>query len=221
MNILAFDTSGESCSVALYTAKQCLEKMNLEPRKQAERLLPMIDALLAEAELTRSDLNGLALTHGPGAFTGVRVAVGAAQGLAYALDLPVVTVSTLAVLAQGAYRKFGWRQVLAAMDARMAEVYWGCYQLDTNNLMHVVGADAVSTPETVVLADDLNLHWCGAGSGWAAYEDKLPLVKEHHVLNVEAFDIISLTLPLFNAGKVIKADEIMPVYLRDNVVKTS
>ncbi|MFN7097878.1 MAG: tRNA (adenosine(37)-N6)-threonylcarbamoyltransferase complex dimerization subunit type 1 TsaB, partial [Gammaproteobacteria bacterium] len=173
MNILAFDTSGESCSVALYMTGQCLEKMNLEPRKQAERLLPMIDALLIEANLTRSDLHGLALTHGPGAFTGVRVAISAAQGIAYALNLPVVTVSTLAALAQGAYRKFGWHHVLAAMDARMGEVYWGCYQLSTDNIMQPTGTDAVSAPSNVALTDDLNQHWYGAGSGWVSYEETL------------------------------------------------
>jgi tRNA threonylcarbamoyladenosine biosynthesis protein TsaB len=219
MNVLAFDTSGESCSVALYTSQQCIEKISLEPRKQAERLLPMVDALLTDAGITRSDLNGLALTHGPGAFTGVRVAISAAQGLAYALDIPVVTVSTLAALAQGAYRKFEWRHVVAAMDARMGEVYWGCYQLNDNNLMQTMDEDKVSSAKQVILPDDLNLYWHGAGSGWANYADELPLIKSHHVLNVEAFDIITLALPAFAAGRVLTAAEIKPVYLRDNVVR--
>lgn len=218
MNILAFDTTAESCSVAIRTSHQCFEKINTEPRKQAERILPMIDELLADANLTRADLNGLALTHGPGAFTGVRIAVAAAQGIAYALDLPVVTVSTLAALAQGAHRKFGWRQVLSILDARMQEVYWGMYQLDDLGLMQNVMPDAIGLPAQVHVPEESRTGWYGAGSGWGVYSAQLPSVNASHVLTVEAFDIITLALPLFKSGNTLTADQIKPVYLRNNVV---
>ncbi|NNM59864.1 MAG: tRNA (adenosine(37)-N6)-threonylcarbamoyltransferase complex dimerization subunit type 1 TsaB [Legionellales bacterium] len=220
MNILAFDTTGESCSVAIKTAEHCFEKINHEPRKQAERLLPMIDDLLVQANLQRSDLDGLALTHGPGAFTGVRIAIAAAQGIAYALDLPVVTVSTLAALAQGAHRKFGWKQVLSALDARMGEVYWGAYQADDSGLMQSVHSDAIGSPSQVHIVDEPRTGWYGAGSGWGVYLDQLPPVNVSHVLTVEAFDIITLALPLLKSGHSLTAEEIKPVYLRNKVVRS-
>ncbi|MBY0544253.1 MAG: tRNA (adenosine(37)-N6)-threonylcarbamoyltransferase complex dimerization subunit type 1 TsaB [Gammaproteobacteria bacterium] len=216
MKILAFDTSAESCSVALYSAGTCLEKMNIEPRKQAERLLPIIDSLLIEAGLRRSDLSGLALTHGPGAFTGVRIAISAGQAIAYALDLPVVTVSTLAAIAQGAHRKWGWQHVAVAVDARMDEVYWGCYQLSESGLMEAVMPDAIARPETVQLP--VETPWRGAGSAWLVYREKIPNLAETHGLTIEAIDIISLALPQFNQGNTIRAHDVKPVYLRNKVV---
>lgn len=220
MNILAFDTAGESCSVALSVNGLCLEQISLEPRKQAEKILQLIDVLFLEANLKREELNGIALTHGPGAFTGVRIAISAAQGIAYGLDLPVVTVSTLAALAQGAYRKLGWQHVLAAIDARMEEVYWGCYELNDQHLMQAKLPDQVMSPALVSLPEENSLNCYGVGSGWATYSETLPKVKEHHILQVEAFDIITLASPLFAAGNTISAEAIQPIYLRDNVVKT-
>lgn len=219
MNILAFDTSGESCSVALHTGTHCFEKISMEPRKQAERLLPMIDDLLIQAQLTRAQLDGIALTHGPGAFTGVRIAISAAQGLAYALALPVVTVSTLAALAQGAYRKEGWQYVLSVVDARMDEVYWGGYHLGADGLMQAIIPDAVTSPAAVCIPEEPRTGWFGTGSGWSVYKDKLPRINGHNSLTIEAFDIITLALPLFNAGQTIKSADIAPIYLRDKVVR--
>ena len=219
MNILAFDTSAESCSVALRTATQCLEKINKEPKQQAERLLPMINALLHDAGIDRQALDGIAITHGPGAFTGVRIAISAAQGLAYGLNLPVVTVSTLQVLAQGAYRLSGARHVLSMLDARMNEVYWGAYRLNPDHLMVRCVDDRVSSPEAVALPDDFLKHWVGVGSGFVTYPETISGLSILPAAVPEAIDIITLSLPYFHAGQTLTAENVLPVYLRDRVAR--
>ncbi len=128
--LLALDTATEACSVALLHDGRVLSHYEVIPRMHAQRLLPMIKDLLAEAGVALSAVDGIAFGRGPGAFTGVRIAIGVVQGLAFALERPVLPVSTLAVLAQRALREQGAQQVAAAIDARMDEVYWGCYRAE-------------------------------------------------------------------------------------------
>jgi tRNA threonylcarbamoyladenosine biosynthesis protein TsaB len=220
MNILAFDTSGETCSVALLMGKTCLQRIESRPRKQAEALLPMIDAILAEAGIGLTQLDGLALTRGPGAFTGVRIGIGVAQGMSYAADIPAVTVSTLAVIAQSAYRIHSVKQVLTAVDARMKEIYWGGYLLQEDAIMASIVADRLSAPEELQQQIDLNGDWSGVGSGWEAYASALPKYPIYPAVFPQAQDIITLAVPEFTAGRVLSAAEIIPVYLRDKVVDT-
>nr|VFJ43097.1 MAG: tRNA threonylcarbamoyl adenosine modification protein YeaZ [Candidatus Kentron sp. FM] len=130
MKILAIDTATDACSVALHLDGDYREIHELAPRRHAEILLPRIRTLLSEAALSLRDLDALAFGRGPGAFTGVRIATGVIQGLAFGADLPVVPISSLHALAQGAWRERGEGNVLAAFDARMGEVYWGAYRLD-------------------------------------------------------------------------------------------
>jgi tRNA threonylcarbamoyladenosine biosynthesis protein TsaB len=132
MRILAIDTSGEACSAALLTEKGLQQRLALEPRRHADLILGMVAALMEEADLRLRDLDALAFGRGPGSFTGVRIATAVVQGLAFGADLPVVPVSTLAGLAQGQHRRQGARQCLAALDARMGELYWGRYVLDSS-----------------------------------------------------------------------------------------
>ncbi|VFM95033.1 MAG: tRNA threonylcarbamoyladenosine biosynthesis protein TsaB [Candidatus Kentron sp. G] len=130
MKIFAIDTATDACSAALHLDGGCREIHELAPRRHAEILLPRIRTLLSEAALSLRDLDALAFGRGPGAFTGVRIATGVIQGLAFGADLPVVPVSSLHALAQGAWRERGEENILAAFDARMGEVYWGAYRLD-------------------------------------------------------------------------------------------
>src|SRR5690606_2407743 len=125
VNLIAFETATEACSVAIWRDGEVLERFEVAPRRHAELALPWAQELLSEAGLARAQLDAVAVGRGPGAFTGVRLGVGLAQGIALALDVPVVPVSTLAVLAA---RAPGGR-VLAAIDARMGEVYLGRFQL--------------------------------------------------------------------------------------------
>ncbi len=218
MNILAFDTSGETCSVALSLGQTILQNIEHQPRKQAESLLPMMNTLLAEAGVSLKQVDGIALTRGPGAFTGVRIGIGVAQGLSYALDLPAVTVSTLAVIAQGAYRLHGVKKALTVVDARMKEIYWGGYFLQDNAIMTAIIEDRLSDPTALLKQVGEGESWIGVGSGWKAYASELPTYPTYPALLPMAQDIITLAQPEFSTGNVLSAAEIIPVYLRDKVV---
>ncbi|MCR3870483.1 tRNA (adenosine(37)-N6)-threonylcarbamoyltransferase complex dimerization subunit type 1 TsaB, partial [Pseudomonas aeruginosa] len=151
--LLALDTSTEACSVALLHEGRALSHYEVIPRLHAQRLLPMVRDLLDEAGVALSAVDAIAFGRGPGAFTGVRIAIGVVQGLAFALQRPVLAVSDLAILAQRAYREQGAERVAAAIDARMDEVYWGCYQLQQGE-MRLAGSEAVLPPERVAVPWD-------------------------------------------------------------------
>ena len=125
MKLLALDTATEACSVALNIDGELTEHYELLPRRHSRELLPMVEKIIAAAGLSLTQLDAVAFGCGPGAFTGLRVATAMAQGLAFGADLPVIPVSTLAALAQQAHRCYQSTHVLAAIDARMDEVYWG------------------------------------------------------------------------------------------------
>ena len=167
MKLLAFETATEACSVALYLDGEVRERFEVAPRRHAELALPMAQALLDEAGIARAQLDAIAVGRGPGAFTGVRLAIALAQGIALALDRPVVPVSTLAVLAAGAPAD-GPARILAAIDARMGEVYAGAFgrqgaALVTLDLERVLAPEAVTLPESGPAGP-----WQGVGTGFAA-----------------------------------------------------
>ncbi|MND75760.1 tRNA threonylcarbamoyladenosine biosynthesis protein TsaB [compost metagenome] len=177
----------------------------------------MIQQLLADAGTTLSAVDAIAFGRGPGAFTGVRIAIGVVQGLAFALERPVLPVSNLAVLAQRALREQGASQVAAAIDARMDEVYWGCYQ-QVDGEMRLLGSEAVLPPERAVLPEDASGEWFGAGTGWG-YAERIPVVLsgQDATLLPHALDLLSLATFAWQRGEAIAADLAQPVYLRDNV----
>lgn len=215
--LLALDTATEACSVALLHDGKVLTHYEVIPRLHAQKLLPMIKDLLAEAGIGLSALDAIAFGRGPGAFTGVRIAIGVVQGLAFGLDRPVLPVSNLAVLAQRAFRERGVSQVAAAIDARMDEVYWGCYR-EAAGEMRLVGAEAVMPPEQAALADDASGQWFGAGTGWG-YADRIAVNLSGHdaTLLPHAHDLLTLGTFAWKRGESIVADDAQPVYLRDKV----
>lgn len=215
--LLALDTATEACSVALLHEGRVFSHYEVIPRLHAQRVLPMVQDLLTEAGLTLSAVDALAFGRGPGAFTGVRIAVGVVQGLAFALERPVLPVSNLALLAQRAWREQGATQVAAAIDARMDEVYWGCYRLEAG-VMQLAGVEAVLPPEQVALPRGADGDWFGAGTGWS-YAARIPVapVALDAGLLPHAEDVLALALPAFLRGEVVRAEEAQPVYLRDNV----
>lgn len=119
--ILALDTATEACSVALWNDGEIHSLFEICPREHTQRILPMVQQVLADSGLTLKDLDALAFGQGPGSFTGVRIGIGIAQGLALGADLPLLGVSSLAAMAQGAFRQMQATQVLAAIDARMGK----------------------------------------------------------------------------------------------------
>ncbi len=221
MNLLAFDTSTEACSCALWVDGVCREIFELAPRRHGELLLGMADQLLGDAELSLGDLDALAFGRGPGSFTGVRIATGAIQGLAFALELPVAPISSLQALAQGVARESGQSSVLAGFDARMHEVYWGAYRMASAGVVEPVVAELVCAPESVPVPDDG--EWFGAGSAWQSYSEQLRGAAGDRLVGMDperyphARDLAVLGAAAFARGQVVPAHEALPVYLRDSV----
>lgn len=221
MRILAIDTSGEACSAALYLDGELSDRFVVQPRGHSELILGMMQALLAEAELPLGGLDALAYGRGPGSFTGVRIAAGVIQGIAYGAELPVVPVSTLAALAQRHHRESGAKRVLPAFDARMHEVYWAAYTLGADGLMQLAGRESVSAPEQVELPPGNG--WQGVGSGWLSYGDELrqrlgEAVEAVHARQLcHALDIAQLAVKGLTVGAAVSAEHALPVYLRNKV----
>ncbi|MBK1693284.1 tRNA (adenosine(37)-N6)-threonylcarbamoyltransferase complex dimerization subunit type 1 TsaB [Chromatium weissei] len=223
MKLLAIDTSGDACSAALIFDNSIEQRLEIAPRRHGERILMLMQALLDEAELQVIDLDALAFGCGPGSFTGVRMATAVIQGAAFAANLPVVAISTLAALAQGQFRRGGQRHVLTALDARMGEVYWGCFTIDNNDLAVSCAAERVCAPSQVALPK--RADWFGVGSGFNAYAPELSSVIGHSLHGIDPFahceaqDVAVLAAAAFDAGQYVSAEGAMPVYLRDQVTR--
>jgi tRNA threonylcarbamoyladenosine biosynthesis protein TsaB len=219
LKLLAIDTATEACSAALLHNDIVIKRYQIAPRQHTALILEMIDSLLAEAGLTLREMDALAFGRGPGAFTGVRIAAGVIQGLAYGAELPVIPVSTLAALAQGVAREH--KHIISAIDARMGEIYWCIYRSDAAGQVHAVTEEKVGRPEE--LQTDPDNHYFGAGSGWSSYQSVLQhklgnqLVGMDGNLFPDAENIIALARRDFLQGKLLSAADALPVYIRNKV----
>ena len=220
--LLAVETATSACSAALFVDGAIQERHALAPRQHAALILPMIESLLVEADLQARQLDAVAFGQGPGSFTGVRIAASVVQGIAFGAGLPVVAVSTLATLALGAMEESGEAQVMAALDARMAEVYWGVYTRGEDGLPVLQGTECVAAPDAVPLPPPG--RWVGAGSGWESYAEALIKHSGERVVRVlpdlepRARDLVRLGAAAFERGQTVTAEQALPVYLRDRVV---
>jgi tRNA threonylcarbamoyladenosine biosynthesis protein TsaB len=227
MRILALDTATQACSTALLTADAAITREILTERGHAEHILSMVDAVLTEAGIGLSEVGALAFGRGPGAFTGVRLAASVAQGLAFAAQLPVVPVSDLSALAQRAFDEDRQLEhVLVCQDARMQEVYWACFDRGADGLASLVGTENVSRAGEV----ELPATWRGAigaaGQGFRAYPELKTALKDgfasvQEELLPRALEIARLAWPCALAGLTVQAHEAVPVYVRDDVTRTS
>lgn len=221
MRLLAIDTATEACSAALWLDGELLTRCRREPRRHAELILPLMQELLDEAGIALAALDALAFGRGPGSFTGVRIATGVVQGAALGAGLPVVPVSTLATLAQGALRRHGRPRVLAAFDARMGELYWGIFERDDEGLMRPLSGELVAPATQVPLPAEG--EWFGAGSGWQAGGNELAarlgpaLAGSDPTLVSDARDLAPLAVRGLQRGEAVAAERVLPVYLRDRV----
>jgi len=234
VNYLAIDASTEACSVAVKVSddlanSQVYSCYELCPQSHSLRLLPMVDQVLNEAGLSLSQLDGLIFGQGPGSFTGVRIGVGVAQGLAFAANLPVVGVSTLQSMAQQAFINHQQTQVISAIDARMSEVYNGFYQLDEHNIMQPQCSEAVTPPEHLfehfstqlpeVFIKDKKFYT--VGSAWDAYSKSLSSLRTTDqtpdIIFPHAEAMLIIGENLFAQGKGVSAENAQPVYVRDTV----
>lgn len=218
MKILAIDTATEACSVALFDDGICHEIYEVIPRQHTERVIPMVDEILGNANMTLSNLDALAFNCGPGSFTGVRVGTSVTQGLAFSANLPVIPVSSLAALAQLAYREENKQNVLSAIDARMNEMYWACYHLE-EGIMKLVTSEQVSPSSKV----EANGTWHCIGSGWDTFKDELEQTTKVNIISSSeecfphAQDIAVLAADLYQQNKMVRAEDAIPTYVRDEV----
>lgn len=217
MILLAIDTATESCSAALWVNGKCYHRSTLQPRMHAELILPFIDELLQEAGIQKKDIQGLVVGQGPGAFTGVRIGVAVAQGMALALDIPVIAVSNLKTLASYAYQQLNTRNkkiILVATDARMNEVYWAKYEVQGNDIQPL-------SEEQVCSADSVDLIEIDAfiGSGFDVYPE-LQSYAEQNKMSFEtkvysqAKDMLLMVKEDF-VSLASTIETIEPVYLRE------
>ncbi|MFP4154502.1 MAG: tRNA (adenosine(37)-N6)-threonylcarbamoyltransferase complex dimerization subunit type 1 TsaB [Halothiobacillaceae bacterium] len=221
MRLLALETATEGCSAALSIDGAVSARFELAPRRHTQLLLPMVEELLAEADMTVSGLDAIAFGRGPGSFTGVRIAAAVAQGLAFGADLPLVPVSTLAALAAGALPEGRAGTVLALIDARMDEVYAGLFSVETSGRLNPVWPERVCPPAEV--PSPLAADWIATGSGWDRYGagiiDRLsvpPARVEAGALPLAA-STVRLAAFEFAQGGGLAPEDALPVYLRDQV----
>jgi len=223
MRILALDASTEICTVALGGSAGFEERAVSAGQRHSELLLPMIRSLLADAGISLQELDGIAFGAGPGSFTGLRIACGIAQGLALGAGLPLVGVSTLAAMAEVARRGDGRARVIAALDARMHEVYIAAYEHDGAR-WHERVAPAVIKPEGAPLPPGVG--WLGAGGAFAAYPAlrlrlAAALADCDAGVTPTASAIGVLALPRFAAGEGVPARDAAPLYVRHRVALTT
>lgn len=216
MKILAIDTATERCSVALRIHGRVTERVVDTPRGHADLILPMVEEILREAGVSLRDLDGIAYGRGPGGFTGVRIAIGVVQGLAFGAALPAIGISNLAAVAQQVAQPGD--RVMVCMDARMSEVYWATFQCDASQGLVVASSvEKVGRPETVETHDTINV---AAGTGFRAYPQLASTfhgIVIHDSMLPRAAEIALLGEPELRAGRGHPAAEAQPVYLRDQV----
>lgn len=220
MRLIAIETATEACSAALWLDGEILLRVErYAARRHGELILQQIDELLVDAGIGTRDLDAVAVGRGPGAFTGVRLGLGVAQGLAFAVGCPVVPVSTLAALAQqGAER--GAEQVLALLDARMGEVYWSLHRADLDRRV-LPGVERLDAPAGV------QVQWMGGprlalGSGVGVCAAELSGLGSGET-DAQAFpvarEVAVLAAAALVRGEGVSPERAQPVYLRDRVAE--
>jgi tRNA threonylcarbamoyladenosine biosynthesis protein TsaB len=221
MKILALNTSTEHCSLALWLDGAVVERDVLAGQRHTELILPMLQALLAEAGVSLGELDGIAFGSGPGSFTGLRIGCGIAQGLAFGADLPVLGICTLEALAEGS----GADHVIACLDARMGEIYHAVYSRQEED-WQALSAPGLYAPEAAPPVEGND--WTGAGSGFgvhceallARYGDQIQRVAAEAIPH--ARDVACLAVSRLERGQGVEAWNAAPLYLRDKIaLKTS
>jgi tRNA threonylcarbamoyladenosine biosynthesis protein TsaB len=215
MNLLAFDTSTETMSIALAQGPRLWEHTGTGGAQASSSLIPAINALMAQAQLAFGNLDAIAFGSGPGSFTGLRTACSVAQGLAFGAGVPVLPVDTLLAVAEEARHQHGVQRVMAALDARMDEIYAAAYVFDGSRWMQQEDFRLVR-PEDLGATPDFTL----AGNAVAAYGDRLSPSGHVHALPT-ATAMLRLAPALLAAGLGVPADQALPRYIRDKVAKTT
>ena len=216
MNILAIDTCTDVASITLYSSGVKTSRMVSDIAKSSGHILKLCDEVFSEADTKLSEVDFIAYTKGPGAFTGVRMCIGVVQGLTLACNIPTLGFSTLELLSYRASKKFNTQKVATAIDARMGEVYWAVY------LEGIVKSERICKPEQV---DKLSAEFVGVGSGWKIYKDSLIKASEIKCVEPEFYpdssDLVDLSILSIDLGKKVTHELPQPTYLRNNVAQKS
>ena len=216
MNILAIDTCTDVASLTLYSSGVKTSRKVSNIAKSSGHILKLCDEVFSEADTKLSEVDFIAYTKGPGAFTGVRMCIGVVQGLSLACNIPTLGFSTLELLGFRASKKFNTQKVAAAIDARMGEVYWAVY------LEGIVKSERICKPEQV---DKLSAEFVGVGSGWKIYKDSLIKASEIKCVEPEFYpdssDLVDLSILSIDLGKKVTHELPQPTYLRNNVAQKS
>lgn len=237
--ILTIDSSTEACSVALGNSSafdntgQIVSRFQHAPRKHAELLLPMVDSVLTEARISLTDIDAIACCVGPGAFTGLRIAISVAQGLAYAAQLPCIAISSLELLAAEAFINSDVNICLSSIDARMQEVYFAGFKKGSDSLPELLHSEQVIAAENIILSSALlsNIEEHSkqpnsivrTGTGWDEYQysDAIETMFTQSVKikypNAEM--MLTIADAHFKSKRLLKPELLQPVYLRNNVAR--
>ena len=219
MKILALETSTEHCSLAVWLEGEIQVRAVPAQERHSQVILPLLQTLLADAQIRLSQLDGIAFGAGPGSFTGLRIACGIAQGLAFGANLPVVGISNLVALAEASHSA----KVIAILDARMGEIYHGVYERRAGE-WKTLSAPRLCSPQhpPVVSGRD----WVGVGSGFLAhkdalltrYADQLKVVQADLVPHAREIAILGAQALLSGGG--LAPEDAHPIYIRDKVART-
>lgn len=227
--ILAIDTATEACSVALHIDDHIHSHFEVCPQQHSQRILPLVDELLSQANITLKSIDGLAFGRGPGSFTGVRIGIGIAQGLAFGVGVPVIPISNLHIIAQGAVRRLPTAgRIAVAIDARMNEVYFAQYEVK-DGMAIALTEESVMSPNTLVESlEASDVPMLAVGTGWQAYQTVFSTLIDSGKLLDTAFDdddahlpnavdMLAIAQKMFVCGETVKATEAEPVYVRNTV----
>ncbi len=218
LTILALEASTEACCCALFQdGKTVSSHFELAPRRHSAIILDRIDRLFLHSGISKAAVQAVAFGSGPGSFMGVRLATGVAQGLSYAWDVPVISISTLQIIAQSAYMECNVKKVIVGWDARMNGIYWGVYEANSVNDMVAVSGDQLSDPKDIPaeLINKIPL----VGNGWATYKDQLR-ASNHAQFKLIYPDMRHMGMILrqkFQNHEFVTSERAAPTYLRNNV----
>jgi tRNA threonylcarbamoyladenosine biosynthesis protein TsaB len=222
MNLLAIDTSTDTCSVAASRGDAFFSRSEPALQRQAEKVLGMVEGLLAEARLELGQIEGIAYGEGPGSFTGLRIAAGVTQGLAFARRVGVVGIGSLLSLVEQAAEESAGEKFIACIDAHMGEVYHAAYRRAGSGWTEV-SPPGLYKPDAVPVVSGSD--WTGCGDGFAAHRERLAsrlggcvsLIRPDAAPSARA--VLKLAIPRFAAGEAKDAATAVPVYLRDKVAR--
>ncbi len=226
-NFLALDTSNQYCSITVQAHGKILARHELSEQKHSAMILPMVRELLANADVTLDDLDAIVVGVGPGGFTGVRLAVAVAQGLAFAMNKPVLAHSSLEAMAVAAFA-LGYLEVIVGMDARMQQVYWAHYQFIDGQLHTRI---APSLDDVVVFAEHIRVlqEPCAVvGNAHQAFAEVAQMCVQNNHVNIAEIDhsaphaehLLPVANVAWREGRAIPPEQLQPLYVRDKVAMT-